>query len=84
MLGILFIRRMRASAIVAGIVAGNVVAVALFEFAVPLLGVNPGLVGLAVNAVIVFTALYFFPDQERMPIAVRPLSSKNPVIRMPA
>jgi SSS family solute:Na+ symporter len=82
MLGILFLRRMRASAIIAGIIAGDAVAIALYEFAVPLYGVNPGFVGLVVNAGIVFAALYFFPDRERTPIAS--LSSKNPAIRMPA
>src|SRR6185437_4453607 len=40
MLGILFIRRMRPSAIIAGILAGDAVAIALFEFAVPIYGVN--------------------------------------------
>ena len=65
MLGILFLRRMRASAIIAGIVAGDVVAIALYELAVPLYGANAGFVGLAVNAAIVFAALYFFPDRER-------------------
>ena len=80
MLGILFFRRMRASAIMAGVVAGDVVAIALYELAVPLYGVNAGFAGLAVNAGIVFTALYFFPDRERVPIA---LSGKNPAVRMP-
>jgi SSS family solute:Na+ symporter len=84
MLGILFLRRMRASAIIAGIVAGDVVAIALYEFAVPLYGVNAGFAGLAVNAGIVFAALYFFPDRERIPIATRPLSRKNMASRMPA
>src|SRR5665213_1712367 len=84
MLGILFLRRMRASAIITGIVAGDVVAIALYEFAVPLYGVNAGFAGLVVNSGIVFTALYFFPDRERTPIAAHPLSGKNPVVRMPA
>jgi SSS family solute:Na+ symporter len=84
MLGILFLRRARASAIIAGIVAGDVVAIALYELAVPLYGANAGFVGLAVNAGIVFTALYFFPDRERTPIAVRHLSRKNPAVRMQA
>lgn len=77
MLGILFLRRMRASAIIAGIIAGDVVAIVLFEFAVPLHGVNAGFAGLAVNAGIVFTALYFFPDRERTPIAARPQVAKR-------
>ena len=84
MLGILFLRRMRASAIIAGIVAGDVVAIALYEFAVPLYGVNPGFAGLAVNAGIVFSALYFFPDRERIPIAIRALSRKNMASRISA
>jgi SSS family solute:Na+ symporter len=84
MLGILFLRRMHPSAIIAGIVAGDAVAIALYEFAVPLYGVNPGFVGLVVNAGIVFAALCFFPDRERTPIVAHPLSSKNPAIRMPA
>src|SRR6202046_1467267 len=84
MLGILFLRRMRASAIIAGIVAGDVVAIALYELAVPLYGANAGFAGLAVNAGIVFTALYFFPDRERTPIVAHPLSSKNPAVRMRA
>ena len=71
MLGILFLRRMRASAIIAGIVAGDVVAIALYELAVPFYGVNAGFVGLAVNAGIVFAALYFFPDRDRTPIAAQ-------------
>ncbi|HXR95619.1 MAG TPA: hypothetical protein VN718_07065 [Rhizomicrobium sp.] len=83
MLGILFFRRMRASAIIAGIVAGDAVAIALYELAVPLYGVNAGFVGLIVNAVIVFAILYLFPDRERVPIAARPLSVKKPAIRMP-
>jgi SSS family solute:Na+ symporter len=82
MLGILFLRRMRASAIIAGIIAGDAVAIALYELSVPLYGVNAGFVGLIVNAGIVFTALYFFPDRARIPIAS--LSGRNPVIRMPA
>jgi hypothetical protein len=83
-LGILFLRRMRASAIIAGIVVGDAVAIALYELAVPLYGVNAGFVGLAVNAGIVFSALYFFPDRERTPIVAHPLSGKNPAIRMPS
>lgn len=84
MLGILFLSRMRASAIIAGIIAGDVAAIGVFEFQVPLYGVNAGFVGLVVNAAIVFGALYFCPDQERMPIARHPLSGKNTVARMPA
>ncbi|HZQ41201.1 MAG TPA: hypothetical protein VFA87_10410, partial [Rhizomicrobium sp.] len=84
MLGILFIRRMRASSIIAGIVAGDAVAVALYEFAVPTYGVNAGFVGLVVNAVIVFAALFLYPGPDRAPVAERPLSGKNPAGRIPA
>ena len=84
MLGILFLRRMRASAIIAGIVAGDVAAIALYEFAVPLYGVNAGFAGLVINAGIVFAALTFFPDRERTPIVAHPLRDKNPAVRMPA
>jgi solute:Na+ symporter, SSS family len=84
MLGILFIRRMRASAIICGIIAGDVLAITLYEFAVPTYGVNAGFVGLVVNAVIVFAGLYFFPDRDRSPVAAHPLSGKNMVSKMPA
>lgn len=82
MLGILFFRHMRASAIIAGIIAGDVIAIALFEFAVPLYGVNAGFIGLVVNVAIVFAALFAFPDRERIPIAAHPLSRKNAAARM--
>jgi solute:Na+ symporter, SSS family len=82
MLGILFFRRMRASAIIAGIVAGDMIAIALFEFAVPLHGVNAGFIGLVVNMAIVFAALFIFPDLERAPIVAHPLSRKNTAARM--
>jgi SSS family solute:Na+ symporter len=83
MLGILFFHRMRPAAIIAGILAGDALAIALFESSAPLYGVNAGFVGLVVNTVIVFAALYFFPDRERMPIARR-LSGKNPATRIRA
>lgn len=69
MLGILFVKRMRASAIICGLLAGDLAAIALYEFAVPLGGVNAGFVGLAVNMVIVFGALKLSPGKERRAIA---------------
>ncbi len=69
MLGILFLRRMRPGAIIAGLVAGDVVAIAIYEFAIPVGGINAGFVGLLVNLAIVFTALYFLPGTERRPIS---------------
>jgi SSS family solute:Na+ symporter len=77
MLGILFIRRMRASAIIAGIIVGDVLAITLYAFAVPTYGVNAGFVGLVVNAAIVFAALHFFPDRDRSPIAAASLERQK-------
>ena len=69
MLGILFVRRMRPAAIIAGIIAGDAVAVAIYEFALPVGGINAGFIGLVANLAIVFAALAFFPDRDRAPIA---------------
>jgi SSS family solute:Na+ symporter len=69
MMGILFLRRMRPAAIIAGILAGDITAIVVFEFALPVDGVNAGLIGLLVNMAIVLFALRFFPDRERKPIA---------------
>ena len=71
MLGILFFRRMRPSAIIAGLVAGCAVATGIFELAVPVGGVNPGFIGLAVNLLIVFAALFLFPGEARVPVSSR-------------
>lgn len=48
-------------------------AIALYEFAIPVGGINPGFIGLAVNAAIVLTTLYLSPKPERRPIASVPL-----------
>jgi solute:Na+ symporter, SSS family len=69
MLGILFIRRMRPSAIIAGILVGDFVAIAIYEFAIPVAGMNAGFVGLLANLAIVLTTLYFFPGRTRIPIS---------------
>ncbi len=69
MLGILFMRRMRPSAIIAGIVAGDAVAIAIYEIAIPVWGINPGFLGLLANFGIVFAALHFSPGRDRIPIA---------------
>ena len=69
MLGILFARRMRPSAIIAGILAGDLVAIIIYEFTLPVGGMNAGFVGLLVNFAIVLTALRFFPDEPRKPVA---------------
>ena len=68
-LGILFLRRMRPAAIIAGLIAGDLLATAIYEFSLPVGGVNAGFIGLMANLAIVFAALYVFPDRERVPIA---------------
>jgi SSS family solute:Na+ symporter len=68
MLGILLLRRLRPSAIIAGILAGDALAIAIYEFAIPVGGINAGFIGLAANFAIVCAALYFFPDRERIPV----------------
>jgi SSS family solute:Na+ symporter len=70
MLGILFLRRMHPRAIIAGLVAGDVVAIAIYELALPVGGVNAGFIGLLVNLGIVFGLMRFFPDRDRLPIAM--------------
>jgi SSS family solute:Na+ symporter len=73
MLGILVLPRLRPAAIIAGILSGDAVAITLYEFSVPVGGINPGFVGLAVNAAIVFTTLYLSPGPDRRPAASMPL-----------
>lgn len=77
MLGILFLDRMRPSAIIAGMIAGGGMAILLFEFAVPLGGINAGFIGLMVNLLIVFSALRLAPGEARAPIAWRPLRARQ-------
>ena len=69
MLGVLFLDRMRPGAIIAGIIAGDVVAIAIFELAIPVGGINAGFIGLLVNLGIVFMTLLFSPGLKRLPIA---------------
>jgi SSS family solute:Na+ symporter len=68
MLGILFWRRTRASAIVAGILAGDAVAIAIYELGIPVGGVNAGFIGLVVNFAIVSATLYMAPGPVRIPV----------------
>ena len=69
MLGILFARRMRPTAIIAGIICGDLVAIGIFELGIPVSGINPGFIGLLVNSAIVLSALRFFPGETRTPIS---------------
>jgi len=77
MLGVLFLDRMRPAALIAGIVAGDTVAFLLFEFAIPVGGINPGLIGLAVNLAIVFSTLRLAPGEMRAPVATRVLRARQ-------
>jgi SSS family solute:Na+ symporter len=77
MLGVLFLDRMRPAALIAGIAAGDTVAFLLFEFAIPVGGINPGLIGLAVNLAIVFSTLRLAPGEMRVPIATQPLRARQ-------
>ncbi len=79
MLGMLFVRRMRPGAIFAGIVAGDAVAIAIYELAVPVAGMNAGFIGLLVNLGIVFATLYLSPGRERIPVAARRLRARKMV-----
>ena len=68
-LGILFISRMRPAAIIAGMLAGDITAIALYQLHAPLGGANPGFVGLLLNLGIVFSVLYFAPEKALSPVA---------------
>jgi SSS family solute:Na+ symporter len=71
MLAILFLRRVRPASIIAGIVAGDVIAIALYELNISTGGVNPGFIGLLVNLAIVFGALWRWPGPVRVPITAK-------------
>ena len=76
MLAILFARRIRPSAIIAGILIGDLIAIAIYELGIPVGGINPGFIGLLVNAVIVMSVLYFWPGEARIPVsAITPRQS---------
>jgi SSS family solute:Na+ symporter len=70
-LGILFLRRLRPFAIIAGILVGDAIAIAIYELNVPVGGVNAGFVGLIVNFAVVFGVLFLAPGRERKPIVAR-------------
>jgi SSS family solute:Na+ symporter len=71
MLGILFLRKLRPSAIIAGILVGDAIAIAIFELKIPVGGINAGFIGVVANFAIVFTALFLWPGHERTPIVAR-------------
>lgn len=68
-LAILFLRRVRPLAIIAGLLAGDAIAIAIYEFHIPVTGINPGFIGLLFNLTIVFGTLWLSPGPVRTPIA---------------
>lgn len=68
-IGLMFFRRVQAWAVSAGIVVGVAVSILLYLTEPGLLGVNPGLVALAANAVVTFGASMLSPADGRSPIA---------------
>lgn len=75
-LAILFARRVRTAAIATGMVVGVVTAVVLYATGVTLGGLNPGLVSMGVNLVIVFGWSLLAPGKQRSPIALE--RTENP------
>jgi len=69
LLAILRARRTPPAAIIAGLVAGDLLSVGLSLAGVPLGGLNPGLIGLGVNGLIVLGATRFAPGRERLPVS---------------
>ena len=69
MIAILFARRVRPLVIITGILCGDLVAIAIYELALPVAGMNAGFIGLLVNLAIVLAGTRIFPGQERTPIS---------------
>ncbi len=70
-LAILFLRRVRAPAIIAGLLAGDVVALGVHFGQVPVAGINPGFIGLLVNLSMVVALARLLPGPEIIPVAAR-------------
>ncbi|GAA4530993.1 sodium:solute symporter family protein [Amycolatopsis samaneae] len=68
-LAILFARRVRTSAVIAGMVLGVLASIVLYVTDVSFGGVNPGLVALGVNLLAVFGWSRFAPGTPREPVA---------------
>jgi SSS family solute:Na+ symporter len=67
LVAVMALRRVRPSAIIAGLLLGDATAIALHAGSVPIGGLNPGLVGLAANAALLCLATALWPGQERVP-----------------
>ncbi|QWF85305.1 sodium:solute symporter family protein [Amycolatopsis sp. CA-230715] len=68
-LAILFAKRVRTSAVAAGMVAGVVTAIVLYATGATFGGINPGLVSLGLNLLVVFGWSALAPGTERLPVA---------------
>lgn len=68
-LAVLFARRVRTAAVVAGMLVGGVCAIALYFTGVSFGGVNPGLVSMALNGLVVFGVSAVAPGRRRQPVA---------------
>ncbi|WP_020673219.1 sodium:solute symporter family protein [Amycolatopsis nigrescens] len=68
-LAVLFARRVRASAVAAGMVAGVLAAIVLYATDVTFGGINPGVVSLGLNLLVVFGWSRIAPGRERLPVA---------------
>jgi SSS family solute:Na+ symporter len=72
LIAMLFVHRARPAGIIAGLIAGDALAVALHVSPFDLGGCNPGLIGLAANAGIVFGTACLLPGRVIRPVASHP------------
>ncbi|WP_020494797.1 sodium:solute symporter family protein [Sciscionella marina] len=70
-LAVLFARRVRTSAVIAGMVVGAVTAILLYVAGFSFGGVNPGLISMALNLAVVFGWSAIRPGSERVPVLHR-------------
>jgi len=69
LLAMIVARHVRPGAIIAGLLAGDALAIGLHAFGVPMGGCNPGLVGLVANLAIVFGTGWWWPGAAVRPVA---------------
>ena len=69
LLAILFLRRVRPAVIVAGLLAGDALAILLYVAEVPIGGINAGFLGLLLNGAIVAVATRLSPGQAKRSVA---------------
>lgn len=82
---VLFAKRVRSSAVIAGMAIGVLTAITFYVTDIPFGGVNPGLVSLAINFLVVFGISALAPGTTRVPVArtaaisVQPASAESSV-----